>query len=224
MQQTAFVEQGLWIAVASSARAALSDTLTHFMAFQAGFKQREAQAVVLYAMDLETDHGEFSMDASRTSWMDDAPWQPVRAYVEQLNTLTDWAEVLVAGNLCFDALVGVLLRRELLERGGANNHDTVTPVVFNVAQMEFLQIARFTTAFVDFATSSPEHGDANRAVVQGWVDEWLPRAREAAAALEPLFASQPNGAGFAAALERVEGELGETLRELGLRDATEVAA
>jgi hypothetical protein len=224
MQQSAFIEQGLWLVVASSARAALSDSLAHFMTFSAGFKQREAQAVVLYAMDLESDHGEFSMDAARESWLNDAHWQPARAYVEELNTLTDWSEVLVASNLCFDALVGVLLRRELYERGGAANRDTVTPTVFHVAQMESQQIARFSQAFVEFATGSQEHGDANRAVVQGWIDRWLPQAREAARALEPLFAAQPNGTDFEEAYALVEGEVVERLQGLGLQAGNEVTA
>lgn len=217
MQQSAFVEQGLWLVLASSARAALSDSLAHFMTFSAGFKQREAQAIVLYAMDLETDHGEFSMDAARESWLSDAQWQPTRRYVEELNTLLDWGEVLVAANLCFEPLVGVLLRRELYERGGAANRDTVTPVVFHAAQMEYQQVVRFTAAFADFLTASPEHGEANRAVIQGWIDTWLPRAGEAAAALEPLFAAQPNGTEFATALEHVEGQLVQTLTDLGLQ-------
>lgn len=219
MQQSAFVEQGLWLVIASSARAALSDSLAHFMTFSAGFKQRDAQALVLYAMDLEADHGEFSMDAARESWLSDPEWQPSRRYVEELNTLLDWGEVLVAANLCFEPLVGVLLRRELYERGGAANRDTVTPVVFHAAQMEYRQIASFTTAFVAFLTGSEAHGDANRAVIQGWVDRWLPVARQAAVALEPLFAAQPGDADFAAALAHVEADLVRTLEDLGLQPA-----
>lgn len=224
MQQSAFVEQGVWLVIASSARAALSDSLAHFMTFSAGFKQREAQAVVLYAMDLETDHGEFSMDAARESWMDGAEWQPGRKYVEELNTLLDWGEVLIASFLCFEPLVGVLLRRELYERGGAANQDTVTPVVFHAAQMEYQQILKFTTAFVEFVTASEQHGPANRETVQGWVDAWLPKAREAAAALEPVFAACPNGVDFATALARVEGELATTLTGLGLEARTGATA
>lgn len=132
--------------------------------------------------------------------------------------------MLVAANLCLDALVGVLLRRELLERGGAANQDTVTPTVFHVAQMESQQVVSFTTAFVAFATTSEQHGAANREVVQGWIDEWLPQARETAQALEPLFAAQPNGEEFAEALVRVEGEQRAQLEGLGLRAGAEVTA
>jgi hypothetical protein len=224
MQQAAFVEQGLWLAIASSARAALSDTITHFMAFEAGFKQRQAQAIVLYAMDMEADHGEFSMDAARESWLADEPWQGVRAYVEKLNTLTDWGEVLVAANVCLDPVVGVLLRRELFERGGAANHDTVTPAVFNVAQLEYQQIQRFTGALIEFVCADVEHGEANREVIQGWVDEWLPEAREAAIALQPLFAAQPEGADFAAALARVQQELAAAMEPLGIAIPARVPA
>ncbi len=224
MQQIAFYDQGIWLVVASTARAILSDSICHFTAFQAGFKQRQAQAIVLYAMDLEQDHGEFAMDAARQSWLDDAHWQPAREYVEKLNTIVDWSEVIVATSLLFESLVGTLLRRELFERGGAMNHDTVTPVVFQAAQMEQRQVQRFAAAFVEFVCDSEEHGEANRAQVQEWIDEWLPQARAVAESLEPLVSSLPNGIPFEEAMGRVEEELAATLESLGLRSRSEVTA
>ncbi|HEX4106502.1 MAG TPA: hypothetical protein VHX88_00120 [Solirubrobacteraceae bacterium] len=217
LQQEAFVEQGLWLVLASAARDALSDTVAHFVVFDAGFKQRQAQAVVLYAMDLEEDHGEFPIEAARQSWLDDEPWQPARAYVERLATVADWAEVLVAANLCLEPVLGVLLRRELYERGGATNEDTVTPVIFHAAQTEWQKVNRFMAALVGFLVGHETHGAHNREVLQGWLDTWLPQARAAAEALEPLFAARPDEPDFGAARALVEGELAASLEPFGLR-------
>jgi hypothetical protein len=195
----------------------LADTIAHFIVFDAGFKQRHAQALVLYAMDLEEDHGEFSMEAARTSWLEDEPWQPVREYVEKLATVADWAEVLVAANLCLEPLVGVLLRRELYERGGGANQDTVTPVVFQAAQMEWQKVNRFMMALVDFLVNDEAHGAHNREVLQGWIDAWLPQASAAAAALEPLFASRPDEPDHGEAMALVEAELAAALEPFELK-------
>lgn len=224
MQQIAFVDHGLWLAMAASARAALSDTIAHFMAFEAGFKQRQAQAIVLYAMDMENEHGPFSMDDARRSWLEDAEWQGARKMVEKLNTVVDWAEVIVAQNVLYESLIGVLLRRELMERGGAANRDTVTPVVFQCAQIEWRQIHDFTMEFLRFTTESEVNGEGNRETIQGWIDEWLPGIREAAGALEPLFEAQPNGPSFPEALTRVEEELATALEPYGLTTGAQVIA
>ena len=225
MQQQAYVEQGMWLVLASTARACLSDTITHWVAFQAGMKQRAAQAVVLYAMDLEEDLGEFSMDAAQRSWMEDEPWQPARRFVERMNTILDWGEVLVAVNLCLEPLVGVLLRRELLERGAAANRDTTTPVVFNAAQSEW----------------TPDPALHRRlGALRGLLARARRRQPRAAAGLDrPLDCRPPAGprrrwprcsapprrpVDLERAMSVVDGELAESLRALELEPNRDVAA
>ena len=83
-------------------------------------KQRAAQSIVLYAMDLEDHHGEFSIEAARERVPDASrEWQPTRRYLERLAATPDWGEVIVAANLCFEPMVGTLLRRELGTRAAA---------------------------------------------------------------------------------------------------------
>ncbi len=44
---------------------------------------------------------------------------------------------MIAANLCFEPIVGTLIRRELGTRAAAANGDTVTPVLARVATQEW---------------------------------------------------------------------------------------
>ena len=97
-------------------------------------KQRSAQAIVLYAMDLEQHLGRVPDrgGARRVPAATSAGSRPAR-YLERLAATPDWGEVMVAANLCFEPVVGTLMRRELGIRAAAANGDTVTPVLARVA-------------------------------------------------------------------------------------------
>jgi propane 2-monooxygenase small subunit len=80
----AFVEHGLWFALATIGRACLSDTIATCVCLQAAMKQRSAQAIVLLAMDLEREFGPFPVDAAREAFLREPRWQPTRRYLERL--------------------------------------------------------------------------------------------------------------------------------------------
>jgi len=196
MQPPAFVEHGIWLALASAARDTLSDTVTHCVALEAAMKQRQAQAYLLYGMDLEGHFGEFSVEASRQSFLRDDHWQPARRYVERLRATPDWGERLIATNLCFEPVVGTLIRRELLMRSPRFNGDTVTPAVSHVAQLEWEWVRDWTVELVEFVTEDAEHGASNRETIAGWVADWSPLAEEAAMELRVVFDQLPAGISF----------------------------
>jgi Methane/Phenol/Toluene Hydroxylase. len=217
-QQLAFVEHGIWLLLAVAARDGLSDTITHCMCFEAAMKQRQAQAVVLYAMDLEPSHGEFSIKASKESFIADDPWQPLRKVLEELATVTDWGERVFAVNVCIEPLVGTLLRRELFLRGSGLTGDTTLPTLLNVAQLEYQFARDWTDVMLKMVTSSEQHGPANADVLEDWSQRWLPKVREAAAALRPVFESGPDGLDFDAAVQATECDLAAILEAAGMND------
>ena len=138
LQIPAFVEHGLWFALATAARDCLSDTVATCVCLQAAHKQRSAQAIVLYAMDLEAHlDREFPITAAREHFLHDPAWQPTRRYLERLAATPDWGEVLVAANLAFEPTVGTLIRRELGTRAAAAHGDSVTPVLARAATQEW---------------------------------------------------------------------------------------
>jgi NAD(P)H-flavin reductase/ferredoxin len=178
LQIPAFVEHGLWFALATAARDCLSDSVATCVCLQAAHKQRSAQAIVLYAMDLERRLGtELPITAARQAFLTDPAWQPTRRYLERLAATPDWGEVLIAANLCFEPTVGTLIRRELGTRRAAASGDVVTPVLARAATQEWEWARTWTVALVRFLM--PE----NRTVIDGWVADWMPQALAACAAL-----------------------------------------
>ncbi|MGH2868333.1 MAG: 2Fe-2S iron-sulfur cluster-binding protein, partial [Solirubrobacteraceae bacterium] len=187
LQVPAFLEHGLWFALATAARDCLSDTVATCVCLQAAMKQRSAQAIVLYAMDLEQRLGQdFPIAGARETFLRDEPWQPARRYLEALAATPDWAEVLFAANLCFEPVVATLVRRELGTRAAAAHGDTVTPVLARGETQEWEWARTWTVALSRFLLADAQHGEHNREVLTGWVRDWLPQALAAAAALEPV--------------------------------------
>jgi propane 2-monooxygenase small subunit len=218
LQVPAFIEHGIWLATASAARDCLSDTIAHCVALEAAMKQRQAQAYLLYGMDLETHFGGFPVEAAKKSFLEDEPWQPARAYVEKLCSTPDWGERIIATNLCFEPVVGLLIRREILMRSVKFNGDLVTQAVNHVAQLEWEWARGWTAELARFVCEDAEHGSANREVVGEWVAEWLPEAHAAAEALEPIFDQLPAGIAFADARVNVQIDVDELFDECGLAD------
>ena len=216
LQIPGFLDHGIWLATASAARDCLSDTITHCVALEAAMKQRQAQAYLLYAMDLDAHFGEFPVERSRQTFLEDEPWQPARRYVERLHATPDWGEVVVAANVCFEPVVGILLRRELFMRSVRFNGDIVTPAVNHVAQLEWEWIQGWTSEFVRFVCEDPEHGASNREIVTGWLDDWMGAAHAAADALEPVFDELPAGIPFADARANVQIDVDQLLEDCGM--------
>ena len=219
LQGPAFVEHGLWFAMATAARDCLSDSVATCVCLQAAMKQRSAQAIVLYAMDLEEHHGPFPIEAARESFLTDESWQPARRYVERLAATTDWCELIVAANMCFEPIVGTLIRRELGTRAAAANGDTVTTVLARVATQEWEWIRGWTTELIRFLLADERYGAENRDQITGWIDDWMPQALEAALALAPFAAQVPVGIDPAEAFERVHSYAATLLEQTGLVEA-----
>jgi NAD(P)H-flavin reductase/ferredoxin len=216
LQIPAYVEHGLWFAMATAGRDCLSDSVSTCVCLQAAMKQRSAQAIVLYAMDLEDHHGEFLIEAARDAFLNEQEWQPTRRYLERLAATADWGEVIIAANLCFEPVVVTLLRRELGTRAAAANGDTITPVLARVETQEWEWARAWTVELVRFLLGDAEYGDANRALIAGWVRDWLPQALDAGLALAPLAKLVPAGIDADDAVERVRAYAGAMLEEAGL--------
>ncbi len=194
LQVPAYVEHGLWFALATAGRDCLSDSVSTCVCLQAAMKQRSAQAIVLYAMDLEEHLDvEFPIETARGAFLEDEAWQPTRRLLERLAASADWGEVVIAANLVFEPVVATLIRRELGTRAAAANGDTVTPVLARVETQEWEWTRAWTVALVRFLLDDPHFGEENRATISGWIRDWLPLALEAALALTPLADEIPAG-------------------------------
>ncbi|EHN10179.1 Methane monooxygenase [Patulibacter medicamentivorans] len=195
-QVPAFVEHGIWAIATRRSRAALSDALTHGIVLYAAIKQRQAQALVIEGMDLDDAFGDVTIEAARERWLREPAWQDARRLVERMGTIRDWGELIVVAGLVVEPLLGVLLRRELLLRGALRAADPVTPAIARNAQREGAWWQDFAVAFARFAVQDPEHGAANRVLVDGWLEAWTPETLAAVDALEPILDGAP-GTSFA---------------------------
>jgi propane 2-monooxygenase small subunit len=219
LQVPAFIEHGIWLALATASRDTLSDTVTHCVALEAAMKQRQAQAILLYGMDLEEHFGDFPVDRARESFLEDDVWQPARRYVERLRATTDWGERVIATNVCFEPMVGLMIRRELLMRSVRFNGDIVTQAVSHVAQLEWEWVRGWTVDLVKFVAEDPEHGAANREVLAGWLAEWLPLADEAAGGTRAVFDDLPAGISFEDARVNVRIDVDALMSDCGPAEA-----
>ncbi|HEX4720164.1 MAG TPA: hypothetical protein VH300_16700 [Thermoleophilaceae bacterium] len=206
LQLPAFYEHGLWRGLCGASRPALSDSVTHAIVLEAAMKQRQAQDLVVYAMDLESEIGECSTEAAKQRFLEEQAWQPVRALVEHVSACTDWAERVLAVNLCIEPLVGNLLRREMLLVPATANGDPVTPVCIGNAQREWLWVRDWTTELVRFCVEDEEFGEHNREVLVGWAERWNTEAEAAAEAVATEIERAPRARPAAEALAQVRRE------------------
>jgi propane monooxygenase small subunit len=220
LQLPAFYERGLWRALVGAARPALSDLLTQAIVLEAAMKQRQAQDLVVYAMDLEPEIGECSTEAARTRFLEEDVWQPVRALVEHVVAASDWAERVVATNLCIEPLVGNLLRREMLLVPASANGDPVTPVIIGNAQREWLWYRDWTSELMRFCVDDEEFGAHNREVLAGWATKWNAEADAAADALAPELDRVPHARPAEVSLEQVRRERDELQAVLTTQEVT----
>lgn len=203
MQVAAFVAQDTARVLDRAADRCEWGPIARNIGLEASMQTRQAQAVVLYAIDLEGTIGDMPLDRARAQWRGGRAWQPARKMLEALAIQDDWAEILVAVNLCFEPLVGQLLRFEWATRIAHELGDTVTPVVAEATQIQQAWLRDWTVAVVRAAVADPRHGDHNRAELRKWAARWGAMAQEAATAAAPVAAMLPGERTADEALERV---------------------
>lgn len=123
-----------------------------------------------------------ALATAKTAWMEDAEWQEMRRYVEDLMVEKDWFEVLIAQDFALEGLLYPLIYERFNEKLNA----AYSPV--------FSMLTRFqrewfgeTTKWLDSvlkvaAAESPE----NKAQLAAWIKHWRERAIKAVAPVAAL--------------------------------------
>lgn len=216
MQVAAFVAQDTARVLEHAADRCAWGPIARNIALQASMQTRQAQAVVLYAIDLEAMIGDMPLDRARAQWHGGRAWQPARRMLEALAARDDWAEILVGLNVCFEPLVGQLLRFEWATRIAHELGDPVTPVVAEATQIQQAWLRDWTTATLRGAATDPTHGEHNRAELTKWAARWGAMGREAATAAVTVCATLPDPAAGDDALARVLDDHAAIVASLGL--------
>lgn len=215
-----YLEYGLFLCFCYVQREALSDVVATPLVFEGLDKDRHAQAIALYGMDLEDALPGFSDAGAQQVWMTDPVYQPSREYVERLLACRDWGEITVAVNLLFEPLVATLVTREFFSRFAPHHGDSVTPVILETADADRRRNVAATVELVRFLLADTP---ANRSVIMEWLAKWAPLAVRAAQAFAPLFdRTEEKPLTFTAAWQRRGNEYTATLTGLGLPVPQEV--
>ncbi|MET8851842.1 toluene hydroxylase [Amycolatopsis sp. NPDC004625] len=185
---------------------------------------RAAQDLALYNLTLTEEIEGFDGTAHLSTWNEDPAWQGVRETAEQLTGIWDWGEAIFAANVVFEPLVGELFRSNLVQQAAPANGDFVTPTLIGAEEFDFSERdLRYTKPLYHLLINDKEFADHNKALLQKWLEDWVPKCIAAARGLQPLW-SQPDAKPirFEDGLDRVKSRFAGILSELGLKAPEEL--
>ena len=185
------IEQGLGMHVFVAAqRNAPTNMLNNAICVNSIHKLRFAQDLVLYNLDISDQIEAFDDKAHIATWNSDPLWQGVRRTVEGLTAIDDWAKAVLLTNLVFEPLVGETFRSGFVQQVAALNGDYVTPTIIGAGENDYVRDLRYTRELVSLAVTDAQHGPANTALINGWIDAYMPEVLAAVRLLQPIW-SQP---------------------------------
>jgi propane monooxygenase small subunit len=147
----------------------------------------------------------------------------VRENVERLTATRDWAEALLATTLVFEPLVGELFRSGFVMQCAALQGDFVTPALMGVGEADTHREERSARHLFELLLNDPQYAGENRAQLQEWLANWVPRSVQAARQLQPVWSQVTEKVvTFEDSRERANARFGDLLRGLGLEPAKEL--
>ena len=111
-----------------------------------------------------------------------------------------------------------------MQQAAPGNGDFVTPTIVGAGEYDFAQRdLRYTIAMFELLTNDREFADHNKAIMDGWLTTWVPRAISASRTLQPLW-SQPDfkPPRFEDGLDRAKSRFSGILSQLSLGEPKEL--
>jgi propane 2-monooxygenase small subunit len=222
----AHLEQGIGMHVYTPAqRDAPTNMINNAICVGALHKLRFAQDLILYNLTLSEEIEGFDGSIHKQTWQDDPIWQPTRELVEGLTAIRDWSEAFFVTTVVFEQLVGELFRSGFVMQAAAPQGDFVTPTIMGAGESDAAREQRSARALYLMLAHDAEHGAENKATMQGWVDEWTPKAVNAARRLQPIWSQLPEKlVRFDDSFERSRLRFVSLLGDLGLETPKGVTA
>jgi hypothetical protein len=182
-----FVEYGEFLSFCYVVREALAETITLAFAFEAADKMRYAQNLAGLILQLGEVLPGYSDAEARGAWMSDPILVPLRENIELIYSSADWVEIVVAIDLVLEPIIGTLVKSEFLARNAPYNGDPATPLILASERSDAKRHLEGATALVAHVCSDPNHGAANRKLVQNWLEQWTVTTERATKAFKSLF-------------------------------------
>jgi len=209
-------EFGLGVALMKAQRDGMTQMINNTILTNASYKLRLAQDITLYLGDIGLDIP-VDGEAGKRVWLEDSAWQGTRKAIEAILAATDHLEIYFAVNVVFEALVGELFRSGFIMRAGPVHNDFVTPAVVSAAASDYRQNLANTLTLIGQLINDPAHGEANRQVMTGWLEKYVPLCVEAVRGLEKVWTLQSNGdLQYAAVAAESRHTFGNILAEINL--------
>jgi propane monooxygenase small subunit len=222
----AHVEHGIGMHVYTPAqRDAPTNMINNAICVGAVHKLRFAQDLILYNLEVSDQIEGFDGAAHKDVWQNDSSWQGVRENVEKLTGIRDWAQAFFATAVVFEPLVGELFRSQFVMRAAAPQGDFVTPVIMGCGESDCAREQRGARALFRMLADDEEHGEHNKKVMQGWLDEWVPVSLAAAQQLQPIWSEiSEKVVKFEDSLDASKQRLSDLLEDITLETPKEVSS
>ena len=222
----AHAEHGIGMHVYTPAqRDAPTNMINNALAVAAAHKLRFAQDLILFNLEVDGQVEDFHGSAHQEAWQNDPIWQPTRELVEGLTGIRDWSEAFFATAVVFEPLVGELFRSGFVMQAAAPQGDFVTPTVIGTGESDAAREQRSARALFTLLADDPEHGEANKATMQGWLEAWTPQCVTAGRQLQPIWSqTSEKVVRFDDSLERSRERFESFVADLGLQSPKELRA
>jgi propane monooxygenase small subunit len=183
-------EFGMASALMHAQRYGFTQMINNATLTNASYKMRFSQDLTLYLSEIGIDIPDFDQGAGKKTWLEDPIWQPTRRVIESIMGATDYLEQYFAINAVFEPLVGELFRSGFIMQAASANRDFVTPAVVSASEADYERNLANTVDLFHILRHDPEHGDHNKAMLEGWMAKYAVLCAEAANHLQPIW-SQP---------------------------------
>jgi propane 2-monooxygenase small subunit len=222
----AHAEHGLGMHVYTPAqRDAPTNMINNALSVGAVHKLRFAQDIILYNLAVSEEIEGFDGAAHKDTWQNDPIWQATRENVERLTGIRDWGQAFFATAVVFEPLVGELFRSGFIMQAAALQGDFVTPTIMGCGEADTAREQRGARALYRMLADDPQHGDANKALMQSWLQEWIPVSLEAAKQLQPIWSQvSERVVRFDDSLARSKTRMSDLLEDLTLDVPEEIRA
>lgn len=145
---------------------------------QTGDEIRRIQRIAYRMRELQNSWPGFG-ESSRDTWQRDCIWQPLRERVEKLLVTYDWAEALVALNLCLKPAFDHFFTTALA-RAAEMNDDPLLGRLLAAFEDDCRWHQQWSQALIAFALQSHP---SNKDTIAHWQDHWRHQAEAAVAPL-----------------------------------------
>ena len=181
-----------------------ASTITACAGFQDGDEFRWLSRCAYRARELQRTHPERGFgETERCTWEEEPAWQGFRELLEKTLATYDWGEHFVALNLVAKPAADEAHRR--LGRVGRRCDDGLLGLMADNQMRDSERSRRWSAALVAFSLEN----EANGEVLRGWIEKWMPLARQAVTAYCGALPEQDDAADAAlAAVEAFHRSLG----------------